>query len=145
MKISSEKLVSMTYTIYEGDNLLESVATPVSFIFGQETNLLPIVESALHGKEKNDDISIEVSPELGFGLRDDSLIFTDSIDNVPVEYRKLGMQIEFANDKGTTRKFRVISVDNGKITFDGNHIFAGKHLVYKIKIVDVAETEKVKS
>ena len=50
MKISSQKLVSMTYSIYEGENLLEEVDAPVSFIFGQETNLLPIVESALEGK-----------------------------------------------------------------------------------------------
>ena len=39
MKISSQKLVSMTYSIYEGENLLEEVDAPVSFIFGQETNL----------------------------------------------------------------------------------------------------------
>ena len=46
MKISNGKLVSMTYSIYEGDNLLENVDTPVSFIYGKETNLLPIVEKA---------------------------------------------------------------------------------------------------
>ena len=103
MKISSQKLVSMTYSIYEGENLLEEVDAPVSFIFGQETNLLPIVESALEGKESGDDISIEVSPELGFGNTDDSLIFVDSLDNVPKEYRKLGMQIEFANEKGSKK------------------------------------------
>ena len=145
MKISSQKLVSMTYSIYEGENLLEEVDAPVSFIFGQETNLLPIVESALEGKESGDDISIEVSPELGFGNTDNSLIFVDSLDNVPAEYRKLGMQIEFANEEGSKRKFQVTSIDNDKITFDGNHIFAGKHLVYKIKIVDVAETERFKN
>ena len=145
MKISSQKLVSMTYSIYEGENLLEEVDAPVSFIFGQETNLLPIVESALEGKESGDDISIEVSPELGFGNTDNSLIFVDSLDNVPSKYRKLGMQIEFANEEGSKRKFQVTSIDNGKITFDGNHIFAGKHLVYKIKIVDVAETERFKN
>ena len=145
MKISSQKLVSMTYSIYEGENLLEEVDAPVSFIFGQETNLLPIVESALEGKESGDNISIEVSPELGFGNKDNSLIFVDSLDNVPAEYRKLGMQIEFANEEGSKRKFQVTSIDNGKITFDGNHILAGKHLVYKIKIVDVTETERFKN
>ena len=65
MKISNNKLVSMTYSIYEGDNLLENVDTPVSFIYGKETNLLPIVEKTLYGKEKDNEISIEVSSELG--------------------------------------------------------------------------------
>ena len=46
MKISQNKLVSMTYSIYEKDCLVENVESPVSFIFGKETNLLPIVENS---------------------------------------------------------------------------------------------------
>ncbi len=144
MKISNQKLVSMTYSIHEGTNLLENVDTPVSFIYGKETNLLPIVENSLKGKEKGNELTIEVSPELGFGEIDENLIFVDSRDNVPKEYSKIGMQIDFENDKGMKRKFRVTNVDKDKITFDGNHPFSGKTLVYKIKIIDVANTEVVK-
>ena len=144
MKISDQKLVSMTYSIHEGTNLLENVDTPVSFIYGKETNLLPIVENSLKGKEKGNELTIEVSPELGFGEIDENLIFVDSVDNVPKEYSKIGMQIDFENDKGMKRKFRVTNVDKDKITFDGNHPFSGKTLVYKIKIIDVANTEAVK-
>lgn len=144
MKISDQKLVSMTYSIHEGTNLLENVDTPVSFIYGKETNLLPIVENSLKGKEKGNELTIEVSPELGFGEIDENLIFVDSTDNVPKEYSKIGMQIDFENDKGMKRKFRVTNVDKDKITFDGNHPFSGKTLVYKIKIIDVANTEAVK-
>ena len=145
MKISNQKLVSMTYSIHEGTNLLENVDTPVSFIYGKETNLLPIVENSLKGKEKGNELTIEVSPELGFGDIDENLIFVDSVDNVPKEYSKIGMQIDFENDKGMKRKFRVTNVDKDKITFDGNHPFSGKTLVYKIKIIDVANTEAVKA
>ena len=144
MKISNQKLVSMTYSIHEGTNLLENVDTPVSFIYGKETNLLPIVENSLKGKEKGNELTIEVSPELGFGEIDENLVFVDSVDNVPKEYSKIGMQIDFENDKGMKRKFRVTNVDKDKITFDGNHPFSGKTLVYKIKIIDVANTEVVK-
>ena len=145
MKISDNKLVSMTYSIYEGEDLLENVDTPVSFIYGKETNLLPIVEKALQGKEKNSEVSIEVSSELGFGKIDEGLIFQDSLENVPREYRKIGMQIDFANDKGVKRKFRVTKMDDKKITFDGNHLFAGKELLYRIKIIDVADTELIRN
>ena len=145
MKISDNKLVSMTYSIYEGENLLENVDTPVSFIYGKETNLLPIVEKALQGKEKNSEVSIEVSSELGFGEIDEGLIFQDSLENVPQEYRKIGMQIDFANDKGVKRKFRVTKMDDKNITFDGNHLFAGRELLYKIKIIDVADTELIQN
>ena len=144
MKISNQKLVSMTYSIHEGTNLLENVDTPVSFIYGKETNLLPIVEKSLIGKEKGSELTIEVSPELGFGNIDKNLIFIDSANNVPKEYSKIGMQIDFENDKGLKRKFRVTNIDKDKITFDGNHPFSGKTLIYKIKIIDVANTEAVK-
>ena len=144
MKISNQKLVSMTYSIHEGTNLLENVDTPVSFIYGKETNLLPIVEKSLIGKEKGNELTIEVSPELGFGDIDKNLIFIDSANNVPKEYSKIGMQIDFENDKGLKRKFRVTNIDKDKITFDGNHPFSGKTLIYKIKIIDVANTEAVK-
>ena len=144
MKISNQKLVSMTYSIYGGTNLLENVDTPVSFIYGKETNLLPIVEKSLIGKEKGNELTIEVSPELGFGNIDKNLIFIDSTNNVPKEYSKIGMQIDFENDKGLKRKFRVTNIDKDKITFDGNHPFSGKTLIYKIKIMDVANTEAVK-
>ena len=144
MKISNQKLVSMTYSIHEGTSLLENVDTPVSFIYGKETNLLPIVEKSLIGKEKGNELTIEVSPELGFGDIDKNLIFIDSTNNVPKEYSKIGMQIDFENDKGLKRKFRVTNIDKDKITFDGNHPFSGKTLIYKIKIIDVANTEAVK-
>ena len=145
MKISKNKLVSMTYSIYEGNNLLESVDTPVSFIYGKETNLLPIVEEALQGKEKDSELSIEVSSELGFGEIDEGLIFQDTLENVPEEFRKIGIQIDFANDKGIKRKFRVTKMDDKKITFDGNHLFAGRELLYRIKIIDVADTELIQN
>ncbi len=143
MKISNNELVSMVYSIYEETSLLEKVDNPVSFIFGKETNLLPIVENSLKNKEKGDEISIEVSPNLGFGEVDKNLIFNDMIQNVPKEYSKIGLEINFANDKGDKKKFRVTNIKDDIITFDGNHPFAGKNLVYKIKIIDVVNTEVV--
>ncbi len=144
MEISKNKLVSMTYSIYEESTLLERVDTPVSFIFGKETNLLPIVEKSLENKKKGDEVSIEVSPDLGFGEFDKNLIFTDTSKNVPKEYSRVGLEIDFANEKGIKRKFRVTEIKDNLITFDGNHPFAGKSLIYKIKIIDVVNTEIVK-
>jgi len=134
----------MTYSIYEGSILLESVDAPVSFIFGKETNLLPIVEKSLEGRKKGDEVSIEVSPNLGFGEIDKNLIFTDTEQNVPQEYLKVGLEINFANEKGDKRKFRVTDIKDNLVIFDGNHPFAGKNLIYKIKIIDVVNTEAVK-
>tara|TARA_B100000965_G_scaffold41337_1_gene30371 strand:+ start:2300 stop:2707 length:408 start_codon:yes stop_codon:yes gene_type:complete len=134
----------MTYSIYEESILLETVDTPVSFIFGKETNLLPIVENSLINRKKGDEVSIEVSPDLGFGEIDKTLIFTDELENVPKEYSKVGLEIDFANENGDKRKFRVTAIKDNLITFDANHPFAGKNLIYKIKIIDVVNTEVFK-
>ena len=134
----------MTYSIYEESILLETVDTPVSFIFGKETNLLPIVENSLINRKKGDEVSIEVSPDLGFGEIDKTLIFTDELENVPKEYSKVGLEIDFANENGDKRKFRVTAIKDNLVTFDANHPFAGKNLIYKIKIIDVVNTEVFK-
>ena len=145
MKISNDKLVTITYSIFEKTTLLERIDTPVSFIFGKETNLLPIVENSLKNREKGDEISIEVSPNLGFGEIDKDLIFTDILANVPKDYSKVGLEIDFANEQGEKRKFRVTDIKDDAITFDGNHRFAGKQLIYKIKIIDIVDTEVVEN
>ena len=47
-----------------------------------------------------------------FGPRDESLVVTDRIENVPEEYREVGMSILMENDKGDTKTFIVTRSTN---------------------------------
>jgi FKBP-type peptidyl-prolyl cis-trans isomerase SlyD len=74
-----------------------------------------------------------------FGPRDESLVFTDDIENVPEEYRKVGTSILMENDKGQTRSFLVTRVDDETLTVDGNNPLCGRQVVFRLEILSVRD------
>jgi len=138
--IKRDKFVSLTYTITDENNeILERIDMPVNYVHGRESQVIEKIEQALEGCEQGDEISVELSPEEGFGEHQPELTFTDDIDNVPHEFRHIGAEVEFQNDKGESRMFRVSKIEDGKLTVDGNHPFAGKVITYNIKINTVRD------
>ena len=115
--IKSDKFVSLTYTITdENDEILERIDMPVNYVHGRDSQVIEKVEQALEGCAQGDEISVELSPEEGFGEHQAELTFTDNIDNVPAEFRHVGAEVEFQNDKGESRMFRVSRIEDDKLT-----------------------------
>jgi len=138
--IKRDKFVSLTYTITDEDNdILERIDMPVNYIHGRESQVIEKIETALEGCEQGDEISVELKPEEGFGEHQPELTFTDDLDNVPPEFRHIGAEVEFQNDKGESRMFRVTKIGDGNLTVDGNHPFAGKVITYNIKVNTVRD------
>ena len=138
--IKQDKFVSLTYTITDENNeILEHIDMPVNYVHGRDSQVIDKIEAALEGQREGDEISVELSPEEGFGEHQSELTFTDDIDNVPPEFRHIGAEIEFQNDKGESRIFRVSRIEDGKLTVDGNHPFAGKIVIYNIKVDTVRD------
>ena len=138
--IKRDKLVSLTYTITDENNeILERTDMPVNYVHGRDSQVIEKVEQSLEGREEGDEISVELSPEEGFGEHQPELMFTDDLDNVPPEFRHVGAEVEFQNDKGESRMFRVSKIEDGKLTVDGNHPFAGKVITYNIKVSGVRD------
>ena len=73
------------------------------------------------------------------GPRDESLVFTDHIENVPEEFRKVGTSILMENDNGRARSFIVTRVDDKTLTVDGNNPLCGRKVVFTLKIVTVRD------
>jgi FKBP-type peptidyl-prolyl cis-trans isomerase SlyD len=138
--ITRDKLVSLTYTITDEKNeILERIDMPIQYVHGRDSQVIDKVEQALEGCEQGDEISVQLSPEEGFGEHQPELTFTDDVENVPHEFRHVGAEVEFQNDKGESRMFRVASIEDGKLTVDGNHPFAGKMITYNIKVTNVRD------
>jgi FKBP-type peptidyl-prolyl cis-trans isomerase SlyD len=74
-----------------------------------------------------------------FGPRDEALVFTDHIENVPEEYRQVGTSILMENDKGQTRSFLVTRVDDETLTVDGNNPLCGRQVVFTLEILTVRD------
>ena len=69
------------------------------------------------------------------------MTYTDDIENVPPEYRKLGAEVQMQNEGGEAKTFYVTHIGDGKLTVDGNHPLAGKALTVKIKILEVRDAK----
>lgn len=145
--VSKHKFVEFRYRIMEGDGeLLEHIDMPVHYVHGTDNGMFPKIEDSLDGRKEGDSVSVSLTPEEGFGDYYDELIYTDDIKNVPEQFHELGAEVEFQSDRGEVRQFRVTSIEDGKLTLDGNHPLAGKALTFTIDIIVVrdATDEEIK-
>ncbi len=139
-KICKNKFVSLTYTITdEKDDVLERIDLPIQYIQGAKSQVIEKIEIALEGHEVGDIVNVLLTPEEGFGPHQPELTFTDSIDNVPPQFHSIGAEVEFQNDQGESKVFRVIEIENGELTVDGNHPFAGKNVTYNLSVKEVRD------
>lgn len=134
----SGKVVTFTYSISDDSGeILEQSDLPISYVHGGKHDLFEKVEDAMDGAVVGDSIDVRLSPEEGFGAHDPRLTYIDDVENVPPEFQHIGADVEMMNDQGESMKFTVTSIDNGKLTVDGNHPMAGKSITFHIKIIDI--------
>lgn len=146
-RIAPFKFVTLTYRIYDSDGLvLEQNDIPVSYIHGGHSELFEKIERALEGKIAGERITVTLAPHEGFGEHDPNLTFTDDLNNVPPEFRHIGAQVEMQNEAGDVRTFVVTRIDNGRLTVDCNHPFAGKTVRFEVDVQSVrdATTEELR-
>ena len=139
--IRDGKLVSLTYSIRdEADTILEQTDLPVSYIQGGARELIGGMDRAIDGKAAGDEIDFLLTPETsGFGEHDPDLTFSDDLDNVPPQFRQVGAEVVMQSDTGDEHTFTVTRIEDGRLTVDGNHPFAGKRLKVHVRIHAVRE------
>ncbi len=137
-RVAKNKVVSVTYEVQdESGQVLERYDIPVSYVHGVNHELFEKIERALEGNAVGDAITVTLTPEEGFGAYRPELSFTDDIENVPYEYRHVGAEVMFQNDRGETITMVVTRIADGKLTVDGNHPFAGKTVTFLVRVVDI--------
>ena len=139
--ITTNKFVELTYRIIDQTNgeVIEQVEEPLGYVQGDNTLLFNQVTKELEGKSVGDEVEILLKAEDALGPKLEELIFTDEINNVPVEYRFIGAAVTMQNDKGGTKDFIVSSIEDGKLTIDGNHPLAGKDIIFYVEVLSVRD------
>lgn len=141
MKIEDKKVVQFHYTLKDADqNLLESTEgdTPVAYLHGYQ-NMMASLEDALSGKAAGDKFSVTLTPEEGYGERNE-----EATQRVPIKHLqgakkwKPGMVATVQTEQGQ-RQVTVVKVGKFMVTVDSNHPFAGKTLNFDIEVVDVRD------
>ena len=139
--IQDGKFVELTYKVTDkkSEHVLTRVEFPLGYIHGHNEILAPSVHMALEGKSVGDVIEVPIDGNQIFGPRDESLVFTDRIENVPEAYRQIGTSILMEGDKGQTRSFLVTRVDDKTLTVDGNNPLCGREVVFTLEILTVRD------
>ncbi|MGE3625953.1 MAG: peptidylprolyl isomerase [Hyphomicrobiales bacterium] len=139
--IQNGKFVELTYKVTDRKtgHVLTSVEFPLGYVHGHNEILAPFVHMQLEGRSAGDVIEVAIDGNQIFGPRDESLVFTDYIENVPEEYRQVGTSILMENDKGQTRSFLVTRLDDETLTVDGNNPLCGREVVFILEILTVRE------
>jgi FKBP-type peptidyl-prolyl cis-trans isomerase SlyD len=129
--------VELTYKVTDkkSGHVLTMVEFPLGYVHGHNEILAPFVHMQLEGKAAGDVIEVPIDGNQIFGARDDSLVFTDHVENVPEEYRQVGTSVLMENDKGQTRSFIVTRMDDKTLTVDGNNPLCGREVVFTLVIV----------
>jgi len=138
--VTKNTLVYITYSILDARGMVvEQHDIPVGYVQGANSGILPAIESAVAGHKVGDRVEITLSPEEGYGVRDESLVFTDEIENVPPQFRRVGAEVLFENEAGETKPFYVTSIEDGKVTVDGNPSLAGQSVTCLINVMDIRD------
>ena len=142
--IRDGKFVELTYKVADRKlgHILTRVEFPLGYVHGRNEILAPSVHMQLEGKAAGDVIEVPIDGNQIFGPRDESLVFTDRIENVPEEYRQVGCSILMENDRGQTRSFLVTWLDDEKLTVDGNNPLCGRAVVFTLKILAVRDASE---
>ena len=139
--VSDGKLVELTYKVIDvkTNSVLTEVEFPIGYVHGVNEILAPQVTAELAGKLPGDVIEVPIDCRKVFGPRDESLVVTDRLENVPEEYRHVGTSILMENEQGNSKTFVVTRVDNKSVTIDGNNPLCGREVIFKLDIVTVRD------
>ena len=139
--IRAGAFVELTYKVTDRrtGHVLTRVEFPLGYVHGHNEILAPAVHAQLEGRAAGDIIEVAIDGNDIFGPRDESLVFSDHIDNVPEEYRQVGTSILMENDRGETRSFLVTHLDDDTLTVDGNNPLCGREVVFALEILTVRD------
>lgn len=139
-KINMHSLILMHYSItLSNGSVIESSFDndPVEITMGNG-DLTEGMELSLFGLEEGDSQTLTLTPEQGFGVRDENNIHlmptTDFPDNLPAEP---GLSFSFETSDGREIPGTVVRLKDDMVEIDFNHPLAGHEIVFSVDILSV--------
>ena len=139
--IQRDKYVELNYKTVDQKTgeVLTHIEYPIGYVQGANSVLSVEVTEELEGKAVGDVIEVPIDCDKLYGPRDESLVFTDRIENVPEEFHEIGLTITMENEKGEPKNFIVTRFDDKTLTVDGNNPLCGRDVVFKLEVLNVRD------
>ena len=139
MQIEQNSVVTLHYTLKDNDGKIIDYSADGTFLYLHGAmNIILGLENALTGKSAGDELTVKVSPEEGYGEKEESRIqevpreMFDNSDEV-----KVGVQFHAQSPDGADVVVTVTEVKDDVVVIDGNHALAGKELNFDVKVIKV--------
>ncbi|MBL7865155.1 MAG: peptidylprolyl isomerase [Cyclobacteriaceae bacterium] len=135
MKIAKHSVAAIHYTLTDNSGkVLDSSAgrDPLYYLHG-EGNLIPGMEEGLEGQSKGTKLQLKISPEKGYGVRDEKLI--QQVPRSAFGQQKIEKGMQFQTNNGMV--VTVTNVGLEQITVDANHALAGVELHFAVEVMEV--------
>lgn len=139
MQIEANSVVTLHYTLKDNDGKIIDQSDDGSFLYLHGAmNIIPGLENALTGKVAGDALTVNVSPEEGYGVKE-----AERIQEVPKEMFEgseeivVGTQFHAQSPDGQAVVVTIVEVKDDVVVIDGNHALAGVDLNFDVKIMDV--------
>lgn len=143
-KIGTGLIVSIYFELYVDGILIDRTkeGEPFEYLHGRN-NIVPGLEHALSGKKPGDNFEISVSPNDGYGERDENLVETisrkDFMADKPDLELKPGQVLKLVDADKVVNSVVVREFNKDIVVFDYNPLLAGQTLFYKVQVVNVRE------
>lgn len=149
MKISNDKVVTLTYTLRadnEQGEIIQQVENdrPFVHLFGNGT-LLPAFEENLSGLVAGEKFGFPLTPAQGYGVVSDEAII-DLEKEIFVmdgkfndELVAVGKVLTMQDQNGNPLEGLVLEIGDDKVKMDFNHPLAGKALHFSGEVLEVRE------
>lgn len=133
---------TVSYTLRDDDGKVIDASDweggePIAYVHGYEM-LVPGLEAGLLGLTAGDERKITVTPQEGYGDRDEELVFSVERGEFP-DPKSVSVGDEFVAEgpDGEEIPMRVREVFEEEAVVDANHPLAGKTLHYSVRVIDV--------
>ena len=134
----SQVLMHYSITLTNGSTIESSFDDePVEISMGQG-DVTDGMELAIYGLKEGDEQTLTLTPEQGFGLRDEDNIHDMPLTDFPEELPPaVGLSYSFESPGGDEIPGTVISLKDNDAEIDFNHPLAGQQIVFTVNILGV--------
>ena len=136
------KAIKIDYTLTVNNEEVESSIgkKPLQFVVGDKA-IIPGLERGIEGLKVGDERVIEVEPKDAYGEVDPKAVKEFPRNSMPTSPQpKVGMVLQAKAPNGESFPAVIKEINGNKVVLDFNHPLAGKKLIFKVKILDVANT-----
>jgi FKBP-type peptidyl-prolyl cis-trans isomerase SlyD len=140
MKVAAKKIVSVEYTLKDDKGqVLDSSEgrKPLAYLHG-EGALVPGLEKAMEGKGAGDSFEVTLTPEEGYGNRDEKMVRKVPTRKLSDKKVQVGGRYQVQTDAGPALVL-VTAIQGDYATVDFNHALCGMALHFAVKVVGVRD------